>query len=99
MWSLTEDFTLLENIIVRSIYKDNVFKWYELYPAKDYILRIPSCDVYETDEEGNYIYDENGKKILVEPYYSTGGAMEMPDYDWEANPENYYAEKLKEQGE
>lgn len=96
MWTFTDDLTILPNLIVRSKFKDGVFKWYQLYPVDGYVLRITALDEYEMDDDGNYILDENGNRILVTPYRSYGGAMVMPNYDFTINPDGYYAELYEE---
>ena len=92
MWTFEDDLTILENIIVRSRFKDGVLMHYQIYPCEGYILRIPILDEYEVDENGNFVLDENGEKILI-PYSSDGGATELPSYNWQANPSGYFAEK------
>ena len=96
MWTHADDYTILANLNVRSIFKDGVFKWYELYPVDGYVLRIHILDEYQIDEEGNFVFDENGNKILVTPYRSYGGAMVMPNYDFTTNPNGYCAELYEE---
>ena len=96
MWTHTDDLTILANLIVRSNFKDGVLKNYQLYPVDGYVLRIPILDEYQMDEEGNYVFDENGERILVMPYRSYGGATINTNYDWNINPNNYYAEKYNE---
>ena len=86
MWTHADDYTILANLNVRSIFKDGIFKWYELYPVDGYVLRIPILDEYQMDEEGNFVLDENGNKILVTPYRSYGGATINTNYDWNINP-------------
>ena len=88
MWTYNDDATLLPNIIIRSKFKDGILKHYQIYPIDGYVLRIPNMDEYQRDE--------NGEKILTVPYRSYGGAVEMPDYDWAANSENYHAELYEE---
>lgn len=94
MWTFEDDLTILENIIIRSRFKDGVLKHYQIYPCEGYMLRIPLLDEHEIDENGNFVLDENGEKILI-PYRSEGGATEMPNYDWQANPSGYFAEKIE----
>lgn len=96
MWTYNDDATLLPNIIIRSKFKDGILKHYQIYPVGGYVLRIPNMDEYRRDENGEYVLDENGEKILTVPYRSYGGAVEMPDYDWAANSENYHAELYEE---
>lgn len=96
MWTYNDDANLLPNIIIRSKFKDGILKHYQIYPIDGYVLRIPNMDEYRRDENGEYVLDENGGKILTVPYRSYGGAVEMPDYDWTANPENYHAELYEE---
>lgn len=96
MWTYTDNLTLLPNLIIRSQFKDGVLKFYQMYPVEGYVLRIPTMDEYEMDENGEYVLDENGERILVMPYRTYGGAVEMPDYDWATNPENYHAELYEE---
>ena len=84
MWTYTDNLTLLENLIVRSHFKDGVFRWFELYPVDGYVLHIPSGDYTEYDDEGNI--------IIYDPYYTWGGAMVIDaNYDWTTNPEGYEA--------
>lgn len=83
MWTYTDNLTLLPNLIIRSQFKDGVLKFYQMYPVEGYVLRIPTMD-------------ENGERILTMPYRSYGGAVEMPDYDWKTNSENYHAELYEE---
>lgn len=96
MWTYNDDANLLPNIIIRSKFKDGILKHYQIYPVDRYVLRIPNMDEYRRDENGEYVLDENGEKILTVPYRSYGGAVEMPDYDWKTNPENYHAELYEE---
>ena len=96
MWSYTYDDTLLPNITVKSCIKDGTLDFYQLYPDEGYVLRIPTLDKYQMDDEGNYVLDENGEHILVTPYRTYGGAVELPGYDWTTNPEGYYAELYDE---
>ena len=99
MWTYTDDLTLLANLIIRSNYKDGVLIHYTIYPCEGYMLRIPELDEYKMDEEGRFILDENGERILETPYRSNGGATEMPSYDWALNPCNYYAELYEEEAQ
>lgn len=96
MWTYTDDANLLPNLIIRSKFKDGVLKHYQIYPVDGYVLRIPNMDEYQRDENGDYVLDEKGEKILTVPYRSYGGAVEMPDYDWTTNSENYRAELYEE---
>lgn len=76
--------------------ENNVLRGYEINPCEGYVLRIYSADEYLTDEDGNFILDENGNKILVRPYRIWGGAAEVPSYDWATNPRGYAAELYEE---
>lgn len=97
MWTEKDNFDLLENINVKSKFKDGVFQFYQIYPVDGFVLRIPNGDMYQTDiETGDFVLDENGNKILEMPYRTKGGATELAGYDWVANPKNYYAEKYTE---
>ena len=96
MWTHTDDCTILPNLIIRSVFLDGVLIHYRIYPVDGYVLRVLCFDEYLMDENGDYVLDENGERILVTPYRSYGGAVEMPDYDWATNPENYYAELYEE---
>lgn len=97
MWTYENDLTKLENLIVRSNIKDGVLEFFQVYPCEGYILRMPILDEYEMDEEGNFVLDENGEKILINPYRSTGGATALPNYDWEENPSGFIAEVYEEE--
>ena len=96
MWTHTDDLTLIDNLIIRSNFKYGVLIHYTIYPVDGYVLRMPELDEYQMDDEGNFVLDENGNKILVTPYRSYGGATVLPNYDWATNPDNYYAEKYNE---
>ena len=96
MWTYNDDANLLPNIIIRSKFKDGILKHYQIYPVDGYVLRIPNMDEYRRDENGEYVLDEHGEKILTVPSRSYGGAVEMPDYDWKTNPGNYHAELYEE---
>ena len=96
MWTYTDDLTLLDNLIVRSNLKDGVLKHFQVYPCEGYVLRVPIMDEYQMDEEGNYVLDENGERLLVMPYRSYGGATALPNYDWQANLSGFYAELYEE---
>lgn len=95
-WTYSDDYTLLPNLYIRSKFLDGVFKWYQIYPCDGYVLRIPTNDSCQTDENGDYVLDENGNKILEMPYRTWGGAMEHAGYNWVENPKNYQAEKITE---
>lgn len=88
MWTYTDDLTLLANLIVRSKFKDGVFKWYQIYPVEGYVLRIPYLDVTDTDPE-------TGETTFI-PYRTWGGATVTAGYDWATNPNGYYAELYDE---
>ena len=92
MWSFTDNYDLLPNLYVRSRLKDGVLQYYQVYPCDGYVLRIPIMDEYQMDEEGNFVLDENGERILVMPYRTWGGATAMKNYDWTTNPDGFYAE-------
>ena len=96
MWSYTDDYSIIANLYIRSKFKDGVLQFYQIYPCDGYVLRIPANDEYERDEEGNYVLDENGNRILIMEYRSCGGAMEFTDYDWSTNPCGYCAELYEE---
>lgn len=92
MWTYTDDLTMLENLIIRSNFKDGALEFFQVYPCEGYVLRIPALDEYELDEDGNFVYDKTGEKILVSEYRSDGGATAMPNYNWEENPTGFCAE-------
>lgn len=88
MWTQEDNLTLLENLIVRSIFRDGVFMWYEIYPVEGYVLRITSLDRTFIDDDGNEIFDS---------YRTWGGAtVRDANYDWEENPRGYMAELYDE---
>lgn len=91
MWTHKDRKDLLPNITVRENYQDGELKFYELYPAKGYLLHIPSGDEPIIDDEGK----ETGEVV---PYHTEGGNTELVGYDFEENPENYHADE-KEVGE
>lgn len=96
MWTFTDDLTVLANLIVRSHMNEGVLKYYQIYPVDGYVLRIPNLDEYQKDENGNYVYDANGDRVLMSVCRSYGGATVAPDYDWTTNPDKYYAEPYEE---
>jgi hypothetical protein len=76
--------------------ENNVLRGYEIYPLEGYVVRIAILDRYQTDENGNFVLDENGNKILVTPYRIWGGATAVPSYDWTTNPDGFAAELYEE---
>lgn len=86
MWTYEDEFSILENLVIRKKIKDGELKFYQVYPREGYILRIPVLDVYEIDEDGEFVLDNAGNKILVREHISKGGATATPDYNWEENP-------------
>ena len=88
-WTYSDNWGILPNLNVRSCFRDGILTMYEMYPADGYVLHVPSGDEYALDDEGNPT-DE------IIPYYTGGGATEFPNYDWEANPENYHADLYEE---
>lgn len=96
VWTYTDDYTILPNLNVKSCFSDGVFKWYEIYPCDGYVLRILSSDIYQVDENGDYVLDENGNPILETPYRTWGGAMCRANYDFATNPRGYMAELYDE---
>ena len=89
IWTFQDDWNKLPNINVKHYYLDGVLIMFELYPEEGYVLHVPSGDEHALDDEGNPT-DE------IIPYYTGGGATEFPNYDWEANPENYHADLYEE---
>lgn len=87
MWTYTDNLTLLENLIVRSKFKDGVFQFYQIYPVDGYVLRIPTLDYTIEDLDGN---------TTVVQYRTWGGATELAGYDWATNPCGYCAELYDE---
>ena len=97
VWTYTDNYTLLPNLNVKSCFSDGVFKWYEIYPCDGYVLRCSYLDTYQTDENGDFVLDENGNKILETPYRTWGGAMLInANYNFATNPRGYMAELYEE---
>ena len=96
MWTYTDDYSIIENLYIRSNFRDGTLVFYDIYPCEGYVLRIPANDEYQMDEEGNYVLDENGERILVTPYRTWGGATATPNYDWTTNPDGYCAEPYED---
>lgn len=94
MFEFTENFNLLPNIRVKTTYKDGSVVFHQIYPVEGYVLRIPLCDTYKTDENGEFVLDDSGNKIIDEEYRTAGGAMVVKDYDWNKNQNQYAAEKF-----
>ena len=82
MYTREDNFNLLPNINAQEVYRDGVLEWYELYPLAGYVLHLPDGDYRDVDEEGNEIF---------EPYYTWGGAMVLPNYNFVTNPKGYEA--------
>lgn len=96
MWRFEDSYDLLPNIRIKSAYKDDILFYHQIYPIDGYVLRIPTVDTYQMDEDGDFLLDENGNKIIESEYRTTGGAMVVKDYNWEENPNQYTAEKYNE---
>ena len=96
MWSFADDYGILPNLYVRSRLKDGVLQYFQIYPCDRYVLRVPIMDEYQMDEEGNYVFDENGESILVMPYRTWGGATALKNYDFTTNPSGFCAELYDE---
>ncbi len=96
MWSFTDDYSILPNLYVRSRLKDGALQYFQIYPCDGYVLRTPIMDEYQMDEEGNYVFDENGERILVMPYRTWGGATALKNYDFTTNPSGFCAELYDE---
>lgn len=94
MFEFTENFDLLPNIRVKTAHKNGSVVFHQIYPVEGYVLRIPLCDTYKTDENGEFVLDDSGNKIIDEEYRTSGGAMVVKDYDWDKNPNQYTAEKF-----
>lgn len=89
MYTYTDNLTLLENLNVRSVFKDGVFRRYELYPVEGYALHCPRSDMVIEDEQGNV--------IETIPYYTYGGASIIDEnYDFDTNPDGYEAVLIEE---
>lgn len=84
MWSFIDNFDLLPNLNVKSVYKDGVLMRYDVEPAEGYILRIKDCDEHYEDEL-------NGKKLL-KPYRTKGETILPVIYDFVTNPKGIIAE-------
>lgn len=95
-WTHSDDYSILPNLYIRSIFLDGVLKWKELYPCDGYVLRCLYLDTYQTDENSDYVLDENGNPILETPYRTWGGAMCAANYDFATNPNGYIAELYDE---
>ena len=90
MWTSKPLTDILPNVTAQCHYKDKVLQFYQLYPAKGYLLHVPSGDSTQIDDEGNPVLDENGSEIIV-PYLSEGGATALPNYDFISNPLGFEA--------
>ena len=94
MFEFTENYDLLPNICVKTAHNYGSVVYHQIYPVDGYVLRIPVCDTYKIDENGEFVLDANGNKIIDEEYRTAGGAMVVKDYEWEKNPNQYTAEKF-----
>lgn len=90
IWTHSDNYDLIPNLYIRSHFKDGVLQFYSLYAIDGYVLYSPANDSYIYNEDGEIIYNENGSPA-IEPYYSQGGATEMPTYDWKINPKKWQA--------
>ncbi|MBR3802489.1 MAG: hypothetical protein IKK37_03460 [Clostridia bacterium] len=79
--------TLIENTTMQKKLLDGVFKVYTVKANDGYILHDNNCDMPEYDEE---TWEETGKIILgFRP--STYTATCAANYDFVANPRDFYA--------
>lgn len=90
-WTFSDNTEILPNLRVRSQFKDGILQFYEVYPVSGYKLWIPELDNYEYDDEGEIVKDENNNPIVLQHYYTDGGATEFPDYDFTVNPDGLQA--------
>ena len=95
-WTYADNYNLVPNLYVRSHFdNEGVLSHYQIYPCIGYVLYSPTNDSYVYDDNGEIVYDENGNPV-TEPYYSWGGATEMPDYNWTTNPNQWQAVPYEE---
>jgi hypothetical protein len=96
-WSATHNTNIIPNLDIVAYYNENnELQGYEVYPLEGYVVRIYALDEYQTDENGNFVLDENGNKILVRPWRIWGGATAVKTYDWTTNPKGFAAELYEE---
>ena len=77
--------TLIPNTTMQKIFRDGVLKQYEITPCEGYVLHDKNLDSYmEYDEEGNGIGD------VILGFYA-GTTSVRYDYDFTANPREFYA--------
>lgn len=90
-WTFSDNAEILPNLRVRSQFKEGVLQFYEIYPSHGYKLWIPQLDEYEYSNEGEIVTDKDGDPVVLQHYYTDGGATEFPDYDFETNPDSLQA--------
>lgn len=77
--------TLIENTSMVKGYVDGVHKAYEITPNEGYVLHDKNYDLPVLDDETG---DETGEFILG---YRTSTASCLANYDFTANPREFYA--------
>lgn len=92
-WRAVHNTNIISNLDIIAYYNENdELQIYEIFPEQGCVVRIYALDEYQTDENGNFVLDENGDKILVKPWRIWGGATAVPTYDWNTNPNGFAAE-------
>lgn len=83
---------IIPNLDIISYYdENNNIQLYEIYPLDSYALRISALDNYQTDDNGQMLFNETRDKVFIKPYYSSGGGVVPGNYNWEENPDGYSA--------
>lgn len=96
-WRAEHNTNIIPHLDIIAYYNENnELQIYEIFPEQGYVVRIYALDEYQTDENGDFVLDENGDKILVKPWLIWGGATAVPSYDWTTNPNGFAAELYEE---
>lgn len=77
--------TLIENTTMRKLLRDGVHQTYNITPVAGYVLHDSSYDYPEVDPE---TWEETGRVLLG---YRTSTASVAANYDFTANPREFYA--------
>lgn len=82
--------SLIENTIMQKRLSDGVHRTYTIKAVDGYVLHDNANDWQGVDENGMPLFDENGEPVMVLGY-SIGTVTCAANYDFVANPRDFYA--------